>query len=339
MDQHLLRTYQHSSERAVEWLAAQLNTDGSFQVSPQDLACYYKAPYLLFISGKIEEANRVLSYIHRTFGQENGDFATSKDRKSDNLAFVEYWAYMNGWIALTAQKMGRFDVAFPAYDYLQTFFHPKLGGFTTRKPYEQNDNTVDILTTAHLGLVALYMGNQKEAQAAGQLIQTIFSYQPNTKNGFLLRLNDEGNFITEYPEESALFFLVSATQPDQAYFMLGYPIAFLGKLFEATQNAHYLHPSKEYLEFLLTCQGNLRAFHYSHKVAWGAAMLARLTKDSRYTALANEHYGLLSLGPKCPDGRWLMDQPAHIFFDQTIGNCDLDEGDQSRISKHIMGKV
>ena len=316
MDQHILLTYQHSSERAVEWLAAQFNHDGSFQVSSHDLACYYKAPYLLYISGKIQEANRVLSYIHKTFGRENGDFITSKDGKSDNLAFVEYWAYMNGWIALTAQKMGRFDVAYPAYDYLQTFFHPKLEGFTTRNPYGQTDNTVDVLTTAHLGLVALYCGNQKKAKAAGQLIQTILSLQPNSKKGFFLRLNNEGNLITEYPGESALFFLVSATQPNQAYFMLGYPIAFLGKLYSATQDPHYLHLAKEYLEFLLTCQGNLRTFHYSHKVAWGAAMMARLTKDSKYTELAKDITDYL-VATQSQDGRWLTDQPAYTFFDQT----------------------
>ena len=158
---------------------------GPFKVSHHDLACYYKAPYLLFISGKIEEANRVLSYIHKTFGREDGDFTTSKEGKSDNVAFVEYWAYMNGWIALTAQKMGRFDVAYPAYDYLQTFFHPKLEGFTTRHPYGQGDNMVDILTTAHLGLVALYFGNQKKARAAGQLIQTILSSPAQYQEGVL----------------------------------------------------------------------------------------------------------------------------------------------------------
>ena len=316
MDQQTLRTYQQSGERAVEWLAAQLHHDGSFQVSPNDLACYYKAPYLLFISGKIEEANRVLSYIHKTFGQENGDFATSKDGKSENVAFVEYWAYINGWIALTAQKMGRFDVAYPTYDYLQTFFHPKLEGFTTRNPYGRGDNTVDVLTTAHLGLVALYLGDQKKAKAAGQLLQTILSLQPDTKKGFFLRLNEKGNLITEYPGESALFFFVSATQPNQAYFMLGYPIAFLGKLYSATQDPHYLQTAKGYLELLLSSQGNLRAFHYSHKVAWGAAMMAKFTEDSRYTELATTIADYL-VSTQGQDGRWLMDQPAYTFFDQT----------------------
>ena len=113
-----------------------------------------------------------------------------------------------------------------------------------------------------------------------------------------------------------IFFLVSATKPDQAYFMLGYPIAFLGKLYSATQDPHYLHPAKEYLEFLLKCQGNLRAFHYSHKVAWGAAMLARLTQESRYSALAKDITNYL-VTTQSPDGRWLTDQPAYTYFDQT----------------------
>ena len=129
-------------------------------------------------------------------------------------------------------------------------------------------------------------------------------------------MNDEGNLITEYPGESALFFLVSATQPNQAYFMLGYPIAFLGKLYSATQDSNYLITAKEYLEFLLTCQGNLRTFHYSHKVAWGAAIMARLVKDSRYTELAKSIADYL-VASQSQDGRWLMDQPAYIFFDQT----------------------
>ena len=316
MDQQILLTYQQSSERAVEWLAAQLKNDGSLQASPHDLACYYKAPYLFFISGKIEEANRMLSYIHKTFGLENGDFASSKDGKSENVAFVEYWAYMNGWIALAAQKMGRFDVAYPASDYLQSFFHPTLGGFTTRNPYGQSDNTVDVLTTAHLGLVALYLGNLQQAKSAGQLMQTILSLQPNTTKGFFLRLNDKGNLITEFPEESALFFFVSTTQPNQAYFMLGYPIAFLGKLYSATQDSHYLDTAKEYLERLLTSQGNLRTFHYSHKVAWGSAMISKFTKDPKYTELATSIADYL-VTTQNPDGRWLTDQPAYTFFDQT----------------------
>ncbi|UCE63873.1 MAG: hypothetical protein JSU59_01560, partial [Nitrospirota bacterium] len=98
--------------------------------------------------------------------------------------------------------------------------------------------------------------------------------------------------------------------------MLGYPIAFLGKLFAATNDSQYVDTAKEYLEFLLGCQGNLRAFHYSHKVAWGAAILGRITKDAHYMELAKSIADFL-VQTQSPDGRWLQDQPAYTNFDQT----------------------
>ena len=316
IDRQVLTTYQQSADRAVEWLVEQMTGDGSFQVPVKDLAFYYKAPYVLYISGKIQEANHLLSYIQRAFGRENGDFTSFPDLKSVNENFIEYWAYMNGWIALTAQKMGRFDVAYRGYDYLQSFYHPRHGGFTTRKPYGQNDNISDVLTTAHLGLVALYLGDLSKAKTSGHLIQTILFLQPDKQREFYLRMDDNGKLITDFVEDASTFFRVSATQPNQPYFMLGYPIAFLGKLFAATNDGQYIDTAKDYLDFLLRCQGNLRTFHYSHKVAWGAAILAKITKDERYADLAKSIADHL-VQTQNPDGRWLPDEPAYTYFDQT----------------------
>ena len=282
----------------------------------QDLACYYKAPYLLYISGKNQEAHECLNYIQGSFGRQNGDFTTSPDVKSVNENFIEYRAYMNGWIALSAQKMGRFDVAYPAYDYLQSFYHSQNGGFTTHKPYGQGEDTIDVLTTAHLGLVALYLGDLKKAKSAGHVIQTFLYLQPNAKKGFYLRIGDNGELITTFPEEASMLFQVKADQPNQAYFMLGYPVAFLGKLFAATNDARLIDTAREYLDFLLGCDGNLRAFHYSHKVAWGAAILARITKDERYADLAKSIADFL-VQTQSQDGRWLPEEPPFTFFDQT----------------------
>jgi hypothetical protein len=43
----------------------------------EQLPCYYKSPYLFYISGKIDEANRIVSHINKAFMQENGDLTTS----------------------------------------------------------------------------------------------------------------------------------------------------------------------------------------------------------------------------------------------------------------------
>ena len=309
-------TYQQSADRAVEWLGAQMKNDGSFQGPSGDLALYYKAPYLFYISGRMPVAHRLLSYIQTAFGRENGDFTTTPGFKSINENFVEYWAYVNGWIALTAQKMGRFDIAYRAYDYLESFYHPQLGGFTTQKPYGQDGNMLDVLTTSHLGLVALYLGDLEKAKTAGLLLQKVLCLQPNKQVGFYLRLDDDGKLLTDFPQDSAPFFQVTTRELNQAYFMLGYPIAFLGKLHAATNDPGCVEAAGEYLEFLLACQGNLRTFHYSHKVAWGAAIMAKITKDARYLELAKSIADYL-VQTQSPDGRWLPDQPAYTFFDQT----------------------
>ena len=106
----ILRKYKRGSEKAVQWLMSHLEEDGTYGSDIQDLASYYKSPYLLYLSGRVEESNQLLTHIKDKFMRSNGDFVTAGDIKSENKAFGEYWAYINGWLALTAQKLGRFDV-------------------------------------------------------------------------------------------------------------------------------------------------------------------------------------------------------------------------------------
>ena len=316
VSRHILEQYRHSALRAVTWLKNHLNKEGSYQLSPQDLACYYKSPYLFFLSGHGQESHRVLDFISRVFMQPNGDFSTSPEMKSENNAFIEYWSYMNGWIAIAAQKMGRFEVAYPAFHYLQSFYHPVHGGFTTQQAYGLGDNTVDIFTTAHLGLVSLYFGDLTKPSAAGNLLHRFLGLQPNLEKEFLLRINKNGALISSFHRDHGLFYTVSFTEPNQTYFMLGYPIAFLGKLYDATGNEIFLQTAKECLDQLVACTGNLRTFHLSHKVAWGSAIIARITKERRYMEFTQnivEH--LLSIQDQ--NGGWLQDQPTHMRFDQT----------------------
>ncbi|MGH3684245.1 MAG: hypothetical protein ACRDRU_04720 [Pseudonocardiaceae bacterium] len=117
--------YEQAADRAVGWLATRLRDDGSYGPEADDLAC----------------------------------FATSADHKSDNAAFTEYWAYPNGWLAMAAQRMGRFDIAYPAFEYLRSCHEPGRGGFRTSGSSGCSDGGADALTTAHLGLVCLYFGD------------------------------------------------------------------------------------------------------------------------------------------------------------------------------------
>jgi hypothetical protein len=63
--------------------------------------------------------------------RRDGDFTTTGERKSENAAFQEYWAYPNGWIALGSLRLGRVDVAYPAFDYLRAHDLPAVASSRT----------------------------------------------------------------------------------------------------------------------------------------------------------------------------------------------------------------
>jgi hypothetical protein len=310
--------YEQAAERAVEWLATRLRDDGSYGPDADDLACYYKSPYLFQLSGRTREAARLLAFIQSRFMRPDHDFTTSAGHKSDNAAFTEYWAYPNGWLAIAAQRMGRFDIAYPAFEYLRSYHHPGQDGFLTSGPAGSGDGGTDALTTAHLGLVCLYFGDLERAQGAGRWLARLLAIQPDLRTGLFLRLDRSGHLVRDVPEDKAVFHLVSAREPDQAYFMIGYPVAFLAKLFEATADDAHLRAACGYLDFGLSCDGNLRSCPTSHKVAWGAAVFARITGDPRCAELAVTIADHL-LDIQDPSGAWLVDQPAHTTFDQTAG--------------------
>jgi hypothetical protein len=196
---------------------SQLRDDGSYGPEADDLACYYKSPYLFQLSGYSREASRLLNFIQDRFMREDHDFSTSADHKSANPAFNEYWAYPNGWIAMAAQRMGRFDIAYPAFSYLRSFHHPGHGGFLAGRPHGSGAEGMDALTTAHLGLTCLYFGDVERARAAGRFLARLLAIQPELGTGFFLRLARSADLVTDFPEAAAAFHVVSAREPDQAY--------------------------------------------------------------------------------------------------------------------------
>jgi hypothetical protein len=62
-----LSKYKDGSEKAVQWLLKHLDEDGSYGASVQDIASYYKSPYLFYLSGRVEKAYRLLRYVKKRF--------------------------------------------------------------------------------------------------------------------------------------------------------------------------------------------------------------------------------------------------------------------------------
>ncbi|CAF2991576.1 unnamed protein product [Rotaria sp. Silwood2] len=271
MTKSLAQNLSKSATKIVDYFLNDLQSNESYRTEAKDLACYFKSP-MMFISARNEkQANNILDYIKNIF-LFNGDFLTTIDKKSDQPEYIEYWVYINGWIVRAAQKLNRTDITDSAYNYLDAYSYEN-GGYLTNKNETNNNGITDILTTAHLGLLQLEHGNIERAIKAGNYLLKVFEKQSDLTNGLYLRLDKNDNLITNYSSEMSWAYIVRKNEPQQAYFMIGYPIGFLVLLYEKTNDKKFLQGAKDYMNFALTCNEHVYSSNMSHKLAWSAALL------------------------------------------------------------------
>jgi hypothetical protein len=307
-----LDEYRVAGHRAVQWLAGRIGADGSLGAECGDLACCYKLPYLMQLAGRPAEAHRLLDWIRYRFLRSDGDFLTSDTEKTLDPVLARYPGYMNGWIAMAAHKLGRFDLSYPAWTYLRRSWNPALRAFAIAS----DRGGAEVLMTAHLGLNALYLGERGLAEQAGLALKRFLKVQPSPETRFFLRMVEPGAVQTDFPAEAAGLHVIAADQPGQAWFFIGYPMAFLAHLYRATGESEHLSTARGYLEFAGRCAPHLVGEHFAHKVAWGAAELASVTGDAAPRALSTEIAGHL-IAAQETDGGWMAGQPVHTRLDQS----------------------
>lgn len=170
--------------------------------------------------------------------------------------------------------------------------------------------------TAHLGMAALYFGDVQRATGAGRMLRQFLDLQPDIERRFLLRMGRGARLQTDFPAEAAGLHVVDPEQAGQAWFFIGYPIAFLARLSLATGDPGFLSGASRYFDFARRCGERLVAEHFAHKVAWGAAELGRVTGDPEHLALSARIAERL-IAAQDASGSWLADQVSCTRFDQS----------------------
>jgi hypothetical protein len=227
-----------------------------------------------------------------------------------------YPGYINGWIAIAAHRIGRFDLSFPLWNRLRGFWSPELDSFTIEPVSDPNDATVEVLTCAPLGLAPLYLRDLPLARGAGRALRRFLDLQPSPQTRFYLRIASNGQVQTDFPAEAASLHLIAADQPGQAWFFIGYPMALLARLYRATGETEHLATARSYFAFAERCAPCMVTDHFSHKVAWGAAELAYATRDEAAYRLSAEIARHL-VAAQGSDGTSMADQPLHTRVDQS----------------------
>lgn len=303
-------------QKTLNWAIVQIEDNGKLKNYPDDFVCYYKLPYLLTIAGQPVYAKRVFDYIQNTFFQQN-EILTFENKKTDNPLMAKFWGYVLGWVAIAAQRAGRFELSYPLHEYLSQYQSHDHGGFATSGIWGKQDDAMDVITTAQLGRLSLFLGEKESAIKAGAFLKWNINHQPKITESLYLFVNNDKKHILEYPKEMEMIYVVKKSLPSQAYFMIGLPCAFLVELFLATNQSAYLNAAKQYGDFALECHESIKSFHFSHKVAFAMSMLYRYTQEVKYFNFCKTitEY-LIQIQEK--DGVWLKEEGAVNSFDQSV---------------------
>ncbi|MFV8755007.1 hypothetical protein ACNOYE_31035 [Nannocystaceae bacterium ST9] len=315
-------TFSSAARRTVDWLLSQQRDDGSLGPERHDLAYYYKTPLLLLLAGHSGAAQRMLDFVARNFQQQDGHFASSSKIKTLDPLLAQYDAYIDGWLAIAAHRSGRFELARPAWAHLRRFANPGFGGFCLSGHYRgDGSDVIELLTTAHLGMTALYCGELPLALAAGHCLRRFWEYQPDPERRLLLRMDDAGEFIDRWPNDTSSLHVVECGAAKQAWFFVGYPIAFLVMLARATGNSAnlaraHLATAAAFAGFAERCGDALLVDHSAHKVAWALGLLAQVSGDPKHRALAMAiARGMVERQSEA--GTWLDAGPDHTRVEQS----------------------
>jgi hypothetical protein len=141
--------------------------------------------------------------------------------------------------------------------------------------------------------------------------------QPDPDHRFYTRLDFGGKLLADFSDEDAFASVIDTQAPDQCWYAVGLPFAFLIQLHSASGEGRYGAHARWLFDFQLRCV-NPWDGGSSGKAGWACAMLYRITGESRYRDVALR-VGRYIVDRQDDDGGW-----THAFGDGSITNAAMD---------------
>jgi hypothetical protein len=182
-------------------------------------------------------------------------------------------------------------------DFVRRFQHPDLGGFCSRYDIDQDrvdDSRLDTSSTSSAGMALLACGQVEDAVRAGDFVVRVIQSNPEPDRFFFSSWDMQAGLMTEVfgdEDQNALsgrkqFCLSAASEASQELvWLMGKPLAFLCRLFDATGHDVYLDAALQLFKFFDRLDETKWENPASCKVMWGGGDLYRLTGDARTLAV------------------------------------------------------
>jgi hypothetical protein len=276
-----LRLLNADAAASYRWIRSRIDESGQWRgYSERNISAYFKAPWSFFSCGDRTAAELSLANIEREYLKPDGDIAHMSD-----ILLERHPMYPHAHIAIGAALLGRVEVANRILGFAARHRHAGLEAWGALASGETQPQCNSI-STSTLGLACLESGHREEARGAARFLTRLLDMQPQPQTEFLTTVLGSGELLTG--ASGAVLRLdqrIALQARFQAWWGIGFPVAFLARLFECSGDRQWLEQAQRYLELLDRAPQSWQDLA-SGKAAWGCAVLYRATGDPAFRSRA-----------------------------------------------------
>ncbi|MBM3779892.1 MAG: hypothetical protein FJW23_16930 [Acidimicrobiia bacterium] len=275
--------YELTLRRAGEFLRGRQRPDGSV-AGADTIWGYYSQPLAFLGTGSPADwrsANRCLDHVRDAFLDADGSLRIEPLPLVGDL-------YPYPYLVRGASIWGRFDVAVPLTRTLLRY-QDDCGGFRYRRA---DPRLMDPAVTPHGGIALLATGHVAEAERAGRLLVRLHEAQPDPANRYLTVWDAAADApladytgVEDVPWGRGSLLVRDNPAGENAYWDIGFMMAFLCALSRTTGDPHYVHVARDLFDVFRGYRG---FGEHVWKTPWGTAALYQATgaRDVRDAALS-----------------------------------------------------
>ncbi|MEE2658695.1 MAG: hypothetical protein VX733_09350 [Candidatus Latescibacterota bacterium] len=272
--------YRAAWQRGLDWILPRIADDGTPGPALQRLF-YYRLPWTLALTGEIEAANRVLSWIVEHTLSDEGEL----DRYSPRGRLDElYGSYPLACFLMGAVLLQRFDVIRRSQNRLLGWQDSQTGGFWECWQQRGSDSEQLLFPTAQGGMTLLALGRISAALCAGEWLEELWRLQPYPEEQLYAARTHRGLVVNMdgLQEVERIRYLTLRNRPFEHHFNGGIAAAFLAQLYQATGDERWRQLAEHYQRFSMETDDCQFESMQTCKSGWGSGCLYAATGESKY---------------------------------------------------------
>ena len=263
-----------AADKAMDYLASNLDSEGRHQRAPNDAAPHYKLPYLFAYGGRRETALRVFQHLEKNLINADGTFRDP----AANLPSSRY-LYWASWMAWGATALGRFDVARQFMRKVTKVQDAKLGGLWQEMPFGR---AFGVLDTSAVTSGCAAAGEVEAAVLGSKFLAHVLDAQQDPTRLYYYAGGDGKAITVDTPDPTMMFYdTTGMVRPA----MLATVLAGLVWTGRRTGDSTHFATARRYADIMLAAPEPVKNA-FASKTGWAALQLYTHRPDADLLAFA-----------------------------------------------------